>query len=897
MSRASDPLDTPFMRQYLELKSRYPDAILFFRMGDFYELFLDDARLAAPLMDVALTKRTGDIPMCGVPHHSCDIYIQRLLQAGQKIAIAEQKVDPSNAKLMSRHVVRVVSPGTLIEDDLLSPGKSSYLMAVVRRGAELAVAFADISTGEFFVVDAAPVHERSPHDADPALLRDVGSPAQEASEQDETGWNGADGSLPSLRDLFVARRPCEIIATTDFVDTLRTWLPDTTVPISPLESWKGTAREGARRLEAFFGAQAKAFGFEEEAAGLGAVALVLHYVAHAFPEQAPRLEAPAFRENASDRLLLEEKTIRNLNLFEPVETSLASLFSCRTAVGRRRLRDIILRPLLDRAAIERRQSTITALLSSPELRERVQTQLGLTFDLERILSRMDGGRGRPADFRSIISTIQAAEQLATMPAFQTDPFSFFECPPSLHEFARYLDSQIVEEPAALPGSSPFLRAGIHTDLDNARSARDDGARWILELEEREQQATGIPNLKIRYNRVTGYTIEISKTQTRNAPDHYERKQTLVGGERYTTAELKDIERKILSADAVIEQAEQQAFDRLSTEVLEHRSELRYLMQRIAYLDILQAFANAAESGRWVAPQLVDSGEILLEEARHPVVERFLPAGVRFTPNDVHLNQADRSFALLTGPNMAGKSTYIRQVALIQLLAQMGSYVPAKRARITPADRIFTRIGAQDDLARGESTFFVEMLETSAILRKFTERSLIIMDEVGRGTSTYDGLSIAWAVSEYLTDRSRRPRVLFATHYHELTALAERPGVFNLTMDVREVHGRVVFLHRVREGTADRSYGLHVARLAGLPRNVVDRAGELLQAFEQRSLRESEALELRGTPDLQTDAGAVSTDQEQEPSTTPPRKASGSGGPSKGERRGRHSSEDGQATLF
>lgn len=878
------------MRQYLELKSGYPDAILFFRMGDFYELFLDDARRAAPLMDVALTKRTGDIPMCGVPYHSCDIYIQRLLQAGQKIAIAEQQADPTNARLMSRRVVRVVSPGTLIEDGLLSPGRSSYLMAVARQGSDVAVALADISTGEFFALDIAPLPQpgspppRGGDDADSADMEpaNTGAAATEPADTEPAGVGSesAEAALPTLRDLFVSRRPSEIIATTDFLPVLREALPDATVPISPVETWKGTHQEGARRLEAIFGVRAKSLGFDEGAA-LGAVSLVLHYVAHAFPEQAPRLEAPSFRETTSDRLLLEEKTIRNLALLEPAETSLASLFLCRTAAGRRRLRDVVLRPLTDRASIERRQASVAALLEMPGLRETVQAQLGLTFDLERILSRMDGGRGRPADFRAVISTIQAAGHLAALPAFQTEAFAFFQCPADLREFARSLDSEIVEEPAALAGNSPFLRPGIHAGLDGARSAREDGARWILDLEEREQRATGIPNLKIRYNRVTGYTIEISKSQTRNAPDHYERKQTLVGGERYTTAELKDIERKILSADAVIAEAEQEAFDRLGREVLDRRSQLRSLMQIVAWLDILQAFAGAAESGRWVAPQIVESGEIVLEEARHPVVERFLPTGARFTPNDVHLDQGERSFALLTGPNMAGKSTYIRQVALIQLLAQMGSYVPAKRARLSPADRIFTRIGAQDDLARGESTFFVEMLETSAILRKFTERSLVIMDEVGRGTSTYDGLSIAWAVAEHLTEGDRRPRVLFATHYHELTALSERPGVFNLTMDVRETGGKVVFLHRVREGTADRSYGLHVARLAGLPRSVVDRAGELLQAFEQRSLRESEALELRGTPELPTEE---------------PGKAV-SPGSRRATRKSRRPSDDVQASLF
>lgn len=814
------------MRQYLEIKSGYPDAILFFRMGDFYELFLEDARTAAPLMDVALTKRQGDIPMCGVPYHSADIYIQRLLGAGKKIAVAEQAPDPTNPKLMSRRVVRVISAGTLIEDDLLSPGQASYLMAVAGSLEHPGVALADISTGEFFALEAS---------ADDA------------------------GGTLTLRDIYYSRQPGEILAAGPLADQLKALLAETNVQITSLEAYRASPSEGWRRIESGFSVKPNALGFEENHPALGAVSLILHYLDQAFPEKRPQLEAPVFRESTARHLILDEKTIRNLNLFEPAETSVLSLFSCRTAPGRRALREFFLRPLIDEAKIQHRLDAVEYLIEHGDTSRALYDALGSVFDLERILSRVDGGRCRPADFRAVISTVRAA---ASMEAVVSDvaPFSFFKVEEGLTEFADMLDAEIVDEPAALPGASPFLREGRNAELDEARRARTEGARWILDLEEKERRATNIPTLKIRFNRVAGYFIEISKGQTQNAPDHYERKQTLVTGERYTTQELKDIERKILSADAVIEEAEQAAFDRLVSELQRYRTPLRRLMQGIAAIDVLLAFATMARQGRWVRPEIVQSGEITLEESRHPVVEKFLPAGTRFTPNDVRLNRSDRSFALLTGPNMAGKSTYIRQVAIIQLLAQVGSFVPARRARITPVDRIFTRIGAQDDLARGESTFFVEMLETSAILRRFTPRSLIIMDEVGRGTSTYDGLSIAWAIAEYLTEGNLRPAVLFATHYHELTALEERTGFVNLTMDVRESDGRVIFLHRVKEGVADRSYGIHVARLAGLPGPVIDRASELLQAFEERSLRESEALELRGTPGLHWQKPAPQTGQ-------------------------------------
>lgn len=807
MSRTGDPLQTPFMRQYLEIKSGYPDAILFFRMGDFYELFLEDAKIAAPLMDVALTKRQSDIPMCGVPYHSADIYIQRLLGAGKKIAIAEQTVDPANPRLMSRRVVRVISAGTLIEDDLLSPGRASYLMAVAGDLRRPGVALADISTGEFFALEAAAVNS------------DVESDLK-----------------PSLRDIYYSRLPGEILAAGPMIEHLKTLLAETGVPITPLEAYKASVSEGWRRIEAIFDVKPKALGFDENNVALGAVSLILHYLDQAFPEKRPQLEAPYFRESTSQHLILDERTIRNLNLFEPAETSLLSLFSCRTASGRRCLRDFIVRPLMDERQINDRLDAVEYLIEKSDTSRALYEALGNISDLERILSRVDGGRCRPGDFRSVISTVRAAADIASI-LRDAAPFAFFKVDPSLIAFADDLDKEIVEEPAALPGASPFLREGRNAALDEARRARTEGARWILDLEEKERSATGISTLKIRFNRVTGYYIEISKGQTQNAPAHYERKQTLVTGERYTTPELKEIERKILSADAVIEEAEQAAFNRLVVELQRYRTPLRRMMQSIARVDVLLAFSQIARHARWVRPEIVQTGEITLEESRHPIVEKFLPKGVRFTANDVRLNRTDRSFALLTGPNMAGKSTYIRQVALIQLLAQIGSFVPAKRARITPVDRIFTRIGAQDDLARGESTFFVEMLETSAILRRFTPRSLIIMDEVGRGTSTYDGLSIAWAIAEFLTQGAMRPAVLFATHYHELTALEERTGFVNLTMDVRESNGRVIFLYRVKEGVANRSYGIHVARLAGLPGPVVDRASELLQVFEKRSLRE------------------------------------------------------------
>lgn len=825
MSRSGDPLQTPFMRQYLELKANYSDAILFFRMGDFYELFLEDAVIAAPIMDVALTKRQSDIPMCGVPYHSADIYIQRLLNAGKKIAIAEQLANPNNPKLMSRRVVRVVSAGTLIEDNLLRHSDSSYLMAVAGNISNLGVAIAEISTGEFFAFDIV--------DSEPNL-----------------NLEAAEAIFSVLRNIYFSKQPRELVTIADLATVLKSQLPELAESITIVEAYKASPLEGGRQIKQLFNVEPKALGFiSNEKPSLGAVSLILNYLRLAFPENQPKLEPPSYRPLNQNTAVLDEKTIRNLNLLEPKDTSLLSLFRCLTSPGRRLLQQTILQPLNQESEIQKRQQSVEWFMGPAKSKlTAISEYLSSTYDLERILSRMDGGRGRPADFRSIIITVRSAVQLQKILTDSVD-FSFFSIHDSLIQFAENLDSQIVEQPAALAGSSPFLKAGINFELDEAKNARTEGSKWILELEEKERSKTNITNLKIKYNKVNGYFIEISKAQAANAPSHYERKQTLVTGERYTTTELKELERKILSADAIMEAAEQAAFDRLLLEVQTYRTQIRNLMTSIAYIDVLLSFANISLSERWIRPEIVQNGDLIIEESRHPVVEKFLPTGIRFTANDVNLNRSNQSFALLTGPNMAGKSTYIRQVAIIQLLAQIGCNVPAKRARLTPVDRIFTRIGAGDDLARGESTFFVEMLETSTILRNFSERSLIIMDEVGRGTSTYDGLSIAWAISEYLTEKSPRPAVLFATHYHELTALKSRPGFITLTMDVHESNGKVIFLHRVKPGVADKSYGIHVARLAGLPNSVIHRATELLEALENKSLQESETLQLKTTAQL------------------------------------------------
>ncbi len=796
--KSQEPLNTPVMKQYLELKAQYPDAILFFRMGDFYELFLDDAKIAAPIMDVALTSRQSSIPMAGVPYHSADIYIGRLLSAGKKIAIAEQVSDPKNPRLMQRKVVRIITPGTIIEENLLKGAESQYLMAICDkdfRTDELGIAFADFSTGDFYCY----------------ILKEE--------------------SL-DLMDLFYSYFPTEIVIPSHLESYITEKFKNLSVIISCLESWKATTEEGRRKIEEFYKIKLQYLLNEQNAEiVLGAISLVLYYLEKNFPEQKIHLEIPRLMRIDNEFLILDEKTIKNLNLFEPKETSLFSLFSPVTPKGKRLLKEILLHPLKDLKAIEERSNLVEFFYNNDFLINTIRNILSEISDVERILTRMQYNKASPKDFRNIISTIEAIEKLYHFLKEIQCRYSV-ELDLTLTQLKEKLDRYIVENPPSILGNQPFLKKGVDKDYDEAFFAKEKGTEWILEFEKKEREKTGLSSLKVKYNKITGYYIEISKVQAKNAPKEYERKQTLINYERFTNSELKEIERKILLADEIIAEIEKKYFEEFIKLVLEHKNELKKSLFDVALLDVLVDFANISKKNQWVKPSWNQKKELYLKNSRHPIVEKFLPKNQDFIPNDVYLNTRDKAIAIITGPNMAGKSTYIRQVAIIQILAQMGCFVPAEKASLSIVDRIFTRVGATDNLAKGESTFFVEMTETAQILNHFTEDSLIIMDEVGRGTSTYDGLSIAWAVVEYLLEK--KPKTLFATHYHELTVLEENEGIFNLTMDVIEKEGEVIFLHKVKEGSADKSYGIHVAKLAGLPKKVIYRAQALLKEFESRS---------------------------------------------------------------
>ena len=819
----ADPLDTPVMRQYQELKRKYPRAILFFRMGDFYELFLEDAEKAAPVMEVALTRRQSQIPMAGVPYHSAELYIRRLIENGYHIAIAEQELDPRNPNLMCRRVRRVITPGTVVEEKLLGGHSHNYIMAMVENNEAYGLALADISTGDFLAFD----------------LKKHSSGSFERSEL-----------LQVFQDYCAKFSPQEFLLPTELYNELGKASEVTS--LVALEDWKASPLEGRRQIENRYKQSLKGLGYKSERSiSLGAASLILHYVQQNFPSEELSLQAPVFRSMAKDFMQLDEHSIRNLDIVEnqnegSTERSLYKVLDlCQTSFGKRLLKERLLLPLLDIKEIRKRQKIVKHFVEQKELGNAAREELKGSSDLERILARMGAGRGAPRDLLAFSLTIQRGSRLSLLLAKQegvsSDPESkipdLVELPSGLVSIAKRIQKEIhPEAPPLLPGKSPFLQSGLDESLDEAREASEKGSQWVMDFEREEKQRTGLPGLRVKYNKVHGYFIEVNRQQAKKLPADYYRRQTLVGHERFSNQRLTELETMINEAEAVIRKIEQERFHELCQLILLKASQIKRLMRQLARLDFFLSLAQTAYKKGWVMPEIHEEPKIEIKGGVHPVVEHYLPVGEKFTPNDLSLNSKNKSLAILTGPNMAGKSTYIRQIALIQLLAQVGSFVPAESARIGVRDRIFTRVGAGDNLTRGESTFFVEMLETARILNQSTNQSLVIMDEVGRGTSTYDGLALAWAIVEHLTNgENAGPLTLFATHYHELTALEKNLGVFNLTMEVHEHDREVLFLHRVRLGVADRSYGIHVARLAGLPLSLIKRAEQKLKDLEEQGL--------------------------------------------------------------
>jgi DNA mismatch repair protein MutS len=810
---------TPMLRQYLEVKAAHPDALLLYRMGDFYEMFFDDARQAAPILEVQLTARnrgTGnEAPMCGVPHHALDTYLAKLLAAGLKVAICDQVEDPAQAKgLVRREVTRVVTPGTISDPGLLD-GKEENLLAGLTWDADRddrggAGAFLDLSTGHFFVRRWGSAEEGVD---DLALLR----PREVLFHSDR----GEDGFPAAIREWAERECPCRTPLAGDRLYDPR--------------------RAEELLLRQFGAATLRGFGLVEGEPAVRAAAAALAYAQETQKSLLSHVRGLAVRE-ARDRLALDAATLANLEVFRPQRTDtqtgpkrrttlLSVLDRTVTPPGGRTIREWLRRPLVDPAAIAERHRAVGELAGGNLRRDSLREHLSHVGDPERILARAVLGTLTPREAGALRDSLAEVpflfQDLADVEAGllarikATDPLA------GLHaELARVLEAS----PAPSLQDGGVIAAGVDPELDRFRSLTRDSKRHILALEVRERERTGIPSLKIRYNKVFGYYLEVTRANQMRVPADYIRRQTLVNAERYVTPEIKDLEEQILSAEQRQIELEEEYFRKLTVRIAAEAAGLTALAEALGALDALASFAEAAARHRYVRPTMTPAGgRLCIKEGRHPVVE--LASRDAFVPNDAELDGDRAQIVLLTGPNMGGKSTYLRQVALIVLMAQAGSFVPAEEAEIAVVDRIFTRVGASDDLARGESTFMVEMIETANILRHATERSLVILDEVGRGTATFDGLSLAWAIVEYLHEH-RRPKTLFATHYHELTELSSLLSrVVNRTMAVKEWDDRIVFLRRVVPGAADKSYGLHVARLAGLPPSVIDRAGEILANLE------------------------------------------------------------------
>ncbi|HUM15871.1 MAG TPA: DNA mismatch repair protein MutS [Candidatus Nitrosotalea sp.] len=793
------------MRQYGELKRRFPDYLLLFRLGDFYELFFDDAHTASRLLQLTLTSRQkgeGAIPMAGIPHHAADGYIARLIRAGQKVAVCEQMEEPSKArKIVRRDVVRVITPGTITDTQFLDGARNNFLLAAHATASAAGVALVDVSTGDFWVGEEP-------------------------------------GAGDALLEAALLRRPAEILLAHSAEPTwVARWAP-AGVPVTRVDGGAFGTRAARELLESHFrGASLDALGVSALTAGLQAAGAALAYLRETQGESLAHLTRVQ-RLVTGEAMLLDATAVATLELFETAQerTSRGSLFATldatTTPMGARLLRQWMLRPLLDRDALGRRQEAVATLVDGPAVRAGLRQRLEGVGDLERLTSRAALGVAHARDLIALRGFLGRLPGLAAELGALEAPLltTLAEEITPLPDLQKLLEEALEDEPPLTLREGGLIREDWNAELRELKQEARQGKEWIASLEQRERERTGIASLKVRFNRVFGYAIEVSNAHGAKVPADYLRRQTLVGAERYVTTELKEYESRVLGAEERIVRLELELFGRVRAEVAAQAAPLLRTARAVGTLDAIASLAAVGHERGYVRPELEGGFALEIVDGRHPVLDA---AGSPFTPNDVALDPAVCQIMILTGPNMSGKSVFMRQVALLTLMAQMGSFVPARSARIGLVDRILTRVGAQDNLARGQSTFLVEMVETASILHHATARSLILLDEVGRGTSTFDGLAIAWAVTEELHERGHGAKVLFATHYHELTALAERlPRVHNFHVAVREWNDEIIFLHKVRPGGTDRSYGIQVARLAGLPPVVIARAKAILGELER-----------------------------------------------------------------
>lgn len=783
------------MKQYHAMRRSLPaDVILFYRLGDFYEMFFEDAKVAAGILNLALTRR-NDMPMCGVPYHAAEGYIARLVKEGKRVAIAEQTSEPIPGKLVEREISQVITAGTVIDLNMLESRRNNYLAAVYRSSAKsLGLAFVDHTTGEFRVVEFTELSE---------LIDELGrlQPAEVLHSDEQTGEFGALKGATALEPWpFLYDQAHHLL----------------------LEHFKVQSLDG-------FGCA----GMKPAASAAGAILYYIRDVLRRNVAHIRRLQAAG-----NDKTVVIDAASRaNLDLVSnrngQEHTLLSAMDRTCTPMGARRLRDWILHPLRELEPLHARQDVIESLITQPFLLTKCRETLRDIRDVERTLGRLNQA-GSARDMQTLgLSLAQVPDVRAHLEALGGSLTLVHELSPRLRDFQEVtslIARAIVDEPPGTVKDGGLFREGWHAELDELRRASTDGKQWIADLQTREIERTGIKSLKVKFNAVFGYFIEITKSNLASVPDDYTRKQTTANGERYITPELKQMEDKILGADERSKRLEYEEFQLLRARLLEHMDAIQDTADALAVVDVLCGLAETARLFNYCRPLLNDSLSLYIKDGRHPVLDQNL-TDEKFVPNDVLLEPNENRLVILTGPNMAGKSTYIRQVALLTLMAQTGSFIPAAQAEIGLVDRIFTRVGASDDLSRGQSTFMVEMNETAAILNNATDRSLVILDEIGRGTATFDGLAIAWSVAEHLHDNVQC-RTIFATHYHELTALSDkRPAVRNANVAVREWNDRIIFLRKIIPGAADKSYGIQVARLAGLPQPIIERAKQILGKLE------------------------------------------------------------------
>ncbi len=805
---------TPLIKQYLEIKAQYPDAILFFRLGDFYEMFFEDAQVASKALEITLTTRDKGkkdaVPLCGVPYHKASYYIGKLVEQGFKVAVCDQMEEVQDARgIVRREVTQVVTPGLIVDPEVLEAKDNNFLLGLSGEERRFGVAYLDLSTGEFKVTEVE--------------------------------------DLDTLKDELERIRAKEILLPKSredqaFVKRIAPRLEGGL--INYLEDWKFEYRNCFELLTSQFNTiSLDGFGCQGLREGIEAAGAILSYLKASQKGELKHINR-ILPYKCHDYMIIDEATKRNLEIFrsqqrgEEKGSLLALLDQAMTAMGGRKLRSWLNYPLRDLKEIQLRLKAVEMLKGEGQIRRGLRELLGKVYDLERLNSRAVVGSANARDLVALKTSLQMVPGIKALLRGLATPLleGKVEGLDELTEIVELLERAIEEAPPLTLREGGFIKGGYAARLDELRAIRRDGKGWIARLEKQERARTGISTLRVGFNKVFGYYLEVTRSNLSRVPQDYIRKQTLTGAERFVTPELKEYEAKVLEAEEEIEELEYQIFCRLRQDVANESSRTQQTADLLAQIDVLAALAEIASNNNYVRPEVEESEEVRIEEGRHPVLER-IKLLERFIPNDIYLNCTDNMLLIITGPNMAGKSTIIRQTALIVLMAQIGSFVPAKAAKVGLVDRIFTRVGASDDLSRGQSTFLVEMSEAANILHHATNRSLIILDEIGRGTSTFDGISIAWAVAEFIHDRIGA-KALFATHYHELVELAlTKPGIKNFNISVKEWNDQIIFLRKLVEGGSSHSYGIQVARLAGLPPEVLERAKEILANLEQEELNE------------------------------------------------------------